>query len=179
MPPMAAILMSYIGSSDSSRSAWTSSRSVTTTPACWPSIWASATSCYDDVEALDDPRLHPEVELLGGPVADDPAAPLRVRLTERDGGLGRVLVLVNGTLARESRPDELARRGRHDGDAVVLEVPVAGDPRIMPGRENLVEVFAYNREGYLRSRGTGFPFLAPAPGARGADPPLGPGRRRP
>jgi len=43
----------------------------------------------------------------------------------------------------------------------VLEVPLAGDPRLKPGAENDIEVEAYNAEGYLRSRGLRLRFLAP------------------
>jgi WD40 repeat protein len=98
------------------------------------------------VETFEAPRLFPEVRLVE-PTPDNPL--LRVALRNRGGGIGRVVVKING---KELTPDARPRGANPDAEKLQLDVPLAGDPRLRPGEDNAVEVQAFNKEGYLRSR---------------------------
>jgi WD40 repeat protein len=108
-----------------------------------------------EVRELHAPELHPEVE-LGKPTAEDPV--LTIRLKNRGGGIGRVSVTVNG---KEITADARGTGFAPDAAQAVLTVNLAGDSRIVPGEQNVIEVNAYNAEGYLRSRGLKVLFSAP------------------
>ncbi len=116
-----------------------------------------------EVESFAAPKLYPDVRLT---------APLKgqttvgVTLTNRGGGIGRVVVLVNG---KELTADARAPGQDPDARSLQLEIDLANDPRLRPGEKNRIEVQAYNAEGYLRSRG--FEVEAVAPGPRRIDPP--------
>ncbi len=102
------------------------------------------------VEAFDNPKMFPEVALIPAPARQ---TQFNIRLTNRGGGIGRVVVKING---KELTAD--ARGARPDPNAATLTIPVelAGDPRLQPGQKNIIEVQAFNAEGYLRSRGMEF-----------------------
>jgi uncharacterized caspase-like protein len=117
-----------------------------------------------EVGEFKDVKLYPDVS--GDVVLADPKKPrLDVKLTDQGGGIGRVVVLVNG---KELTAD--ARLKGIDPKAGKLEVAVdlSDDPRVVPGQKNTVEVLAYNSEGYLASRGMVREFDGPGPAA--ADP---------
>ena len=118
-----------------------------------------------DVSAFENPKLHPAVELVE-PTSEN--APLGIRLTNRGGGIGRVIVKING---KELTADARGPNPDPNAEALFLEVPVADDPRLLPGEENTIEVQAYNAEGYLRSRGLVFKYT-PLPDAELARPHL-------
>jgi len=103
------------------------------------------------VDGLGSVRLHPQTELTA-PDPGDPKGTLGITLTDRGGGIGRVVVKINGKEiaddARGERPDLDPRP-----EVMRLAVPLAGDPRLIPGKANRVEVLAYNADGSLRSRG--------------------------
>jgi WD40 repeat protein len=111
-----------------------------------------------DVATLAAPRLHPAVALA--PPTRDRLA-VGVTLTDRGGGFGKLLVLINGKEAREVAPDAIPRGP--DPKVRQLEVDLSGDPRVEAGKPNRVEVLAYNAEGYLRSRGSEVILLGPGP----------------
>jgi hypothetical protein len=98
-----------------------------------------------DVTAFNAVKLFPQVE---AELASDTTA-LKIKLKDRGGGIGKVRVLVNGKEivadARGPRPDLRAQQAE-------LNVDLAGAPFI-PGKENLIQVVAWNAEGYLSSRG--------------------------
>lgn len=99
-----------------------------------------------EVAQFRTPRLFPKVALNDV----DPEAPrLTIQLENRGGGIGRVSVRING---KELEAD--ARGDRVDAQAAraELSIDLSGDPRIEPGEDNVVEVVAYNQEGYLASR---------------------------
>ena len=82
-----------------------------------------------------------------------------VDLENRGGGLGPVIVLLNG---KELMAD--ARSGAVSPTAASATLPpidVRGDPRVLPGASNRIEVIAYNADGHVRSRGFGMDFDAP------------------
>ncbi|HZW31980.1 MAG TPA: caspase family protein [Isosphaeraceae bacterium] len=103
------------------------------------------------VEALAGVRLFPSMTVTA-PRAGDPKGTLGITLTGRGGGIGRVVVKVNGKEivadARGSSPDTDPRP-----NVARLAVPLAGDPRLRPGAVNRVEVQVYNADGSLCSRG--------------------------
>ena len=107
------------------------------------------------VDAFVDPKLQPEVRLTA-PTAERPK--LIIRLTNRGGGIGRVVVKLNG---KEMTAD--ARGPAHDANAARLEIPFdfRRQPSLMPGKPNVIEVSAFNAEGYLSSRGARLVYEAP------------------
>ncbi len=113
---------------------------------------------------LDHVKLFPKVEISQKDVAKPV---LDVALKNRDGGgIGKVVVLVNGKeLTGDARP-----RGADDAkaDKLDLHFDLSNDPRVVPGKKNTVEVVAFNADGSLCSRGMVREFEVP--GAAGADP---------
>ena len=98
-----------------------------------------------EVAAFANPKLDPALEL--GPFDGGKFA---VALTNRGGGIGKVVVRVNGKeMASDARP----RGSDPDARRLELTVDVAGDPRVEPGKTNRVEVVAYNADGSLAGRG--------------------------
>ncbi len=103
-----------------------------------------------DVQAFSDPKLYPEVNLT---VPTNEDFQLKIDLKRRDGGFGRVVVKINGKeLTADVRALAQNANVQPRGDHLVLAVDLADDPRLMPGTENVIEVSAFNEEGYLRSR---------------------------
>jgi WD40 repeat protein len=116
-----------------------------------------------DVKALSGAKPHPAVAVAQA----DPTKPqFRVDVTNAGGGIGRVVVLVNG---KESNADARAPGADPDAKKQELAVDLSSDPRLAPGKKNTVEVVAYNADGSLASRGMVREF--DAPGATPADPP--------
>ena len=108
------------------------------------------------VAAFTDVKLFPDVAVTQ---VDTKKPRMNVALTNRGGGIGRVVVLVNGKeLSSDARP-----RGAADSETkkLDLQLDLSNDPRLVPGRKNTVEVLAYNAEGYLSSRGLVREFDAP------------------
>ena len=105
-----------------------------------------------DVSVFDKPKLYPKVELVE-PTSDNPF--LDIRLTNRGGGIGPVVIKING---KELTADARGRGVNADAEKLRLEIPIADDPRLLPGQENTIEVLAYNAEEYLRSRGILFKY---------------------
>jgi len=62
----------------------------------------------------------------------------------------RVVVKING---KEATADARGPAATSDADKLQLQVDLREDPRLQPGKPNVIEVVAYNAEGYLRSRG--------------------------
>ncbi|MEI7831912.1 MAG: caspase family protein [bacterium] len=107
------------------------------------------------VEGLDTVKLFPTVAVTP-PAAGE--TKLGVSLTNRGGGIGTVLVLVNGKEltgdARGDMPDPTAA-------TATLSVDLAQSAALMPGKENLVEVVAANADGTLTSRSVALTWTAP------------------
>ena len=97
------------------------------------------------VEKLAAPKLFPAVEV--GAIRDGKAA---VTLTNRGGGIGKVVVRVNGKeLSADARP----RGANPDVATLSVNIDLKGDPRMEPGKKNRIEVIAYNADGYLSCAG--------------------------
>lgn len=110
-----------------------------------------------DVEAFDAPKLYPSIAAQA-PTAEQPA--IRLQLTDRGGGIGRVVVKVNGKeLSSDARRP--ADRVTAGGRSVSIPLP-ANHPLLLPGEDNEIEVLAFNSEGYLRSRGLKMAYRPPA-----------------
>jgi WD40 repeat protein len=100
-----------------------------------------------DVGTIVDPKLYPEVHLAA------PAAggyKVGITLNNRGGGIGRVIVKING---KELTADARGPGVDQEAKELHLELDLSGDPRLKPGEKNIIEVQAFNAEGYLRSRG--------------------------
>ncbi|MBM4342769.1 MAG: caspase family protein [Deltaproteobacteria bacterium] len=100
-----------------------------------------------EVPVLGDVGLFPSVEFLG-PIDD--RGRLKVRVTDRGGGIGRIQVFLNGKelLADARGPAFVVRK---DGSGTV-EVALQG-LAARRGAPNPVRIVAWNRDGYLSSRG--------------------------
>ena len=100
-----------------------------------------------EVGAVQNVKLYPQVAVQQ---ADPKKTKLDVTLTNRGGGIGRVIVKING---KERTADARAPDTKADAKQLVLQVDLASDPRLVPGKKNTVEVLAYNGDGSLVSRG--------------------------
>ena len=100
-----------------------------------------------DVKSFRDVKLYPEMVVAQA----DPKKPqFQVDLKNTGGGIGKVVVLVNGKeLTGDARPPD----AKPDQAKLDVQVDLTKDPRVVPGRKNKVEVLAYNGEGNLTSRG--------------------------
>lgn len=105
-----------------------------------------------DVEGLDQVALHPKVAVS----LDD--GRLHVSLDARSGGIGPVVVRLNGKEVAADLRDVGARSGGPGDLDLVLDV--GHSPLVQPGGDNLVEVFAANADGSLVSRGVQARFQA-------------------
>ncbi|MCU1267893.1 MAG: hypothetical protein JWM21_4211 [Acidobacteria bacterium] len=110
-----------------------------------------------DISNFQDVKLFPAVEY-------DELAPNRKKLSltliNRDGGIGKVQIFVNGREvvadARGANPDPNLRKEKREIDLDQFK-------RFMvPGEENVIEVVTHNAEGYLASRGAKLVFSPPA-----------------
>lgn len=97
-----------------------------------------------DVSALRDVKLFPQVEY-----GEPDGGKLKIKLTSRGGGIGKVRVLVNG---KEIAADARGPSANPQASQATLSVDLSG-ASIIPGKPNSVEVVAWNSEGYLSSKG--------------------------
>ena len=108
-----------------------------------------------DVTAFADPKLYPDVRVT------DPSTTtqiLNIALSNRGGGIGRVVVKING---KELTADARGPTPDADAASLDLQIDLRRHPLVMPGKSNKIEVLAYNAEGYLSSRGADVDYLAP------------------
>ncbi len=107
------------------------------------------------VTAVNEIEVAPDVHVEAPRVGD---THLDVTVRNRGGGIGRIVILVNGKEVRaiargeQVAPDAAEARFSHD---------LAGDSRVIPGRPNVVQVEAYSAEGRLLSRGPVRTWTAP------------------
>jgi WD40 repeat protein len=110
-----------------------------------------------DVQAFKSVAFYPAIELVE-PTTKDQA--LKIKLTNRGGGIGRVIVWING---KEVTADARGRNADPDAPQLDLTVPLTNHPFLNPGENNLIEVRAFNSEGYLSSRGVRVLYQDPGP----------------
>lgn len=97
------------------------------------------------------PNVHVAVPAPG-------TAVVRLELTDRGGGIGETVVLLNGK--------ELELGGRRKSvpspsGTTTYDLDLTGHAGLRPGVENQVEIVAYNRRGDLHSRGMPLVWVAP------------------
>jgi len=107
------------------------------------------------VTAFGLPKLYPLVSLQA---PTEKKLALNIKLKNRGGGIGRVVVKVNG---KELTSDAREPGTKSNAKSLSLNVNLTDDPRIMPGETNFLEVEVYNADGYLRSRGMKVKYKAP------------------
>jgi len=95
-----------------------------------------------DVNGFDRVALYPELT-FPGPVGQD--GKLRLQLTDRGGGIGRVQVFVNQKEYKVFPPVQ----ARTPSPTVVLSVDLTRAPTLLRGQVNQVSVVVWNRDGYL------------------------------
>ncbi|WP_197442797.1 caspase family protein [Lignipirellula cremea] len=108
-----------------------------------------------EVAAFSTPKLFPRFEVQP-PTAEQAA--LKIKLENRGGGIGRVVIRING---KEITADARGENIRPDAAAADISVDLTHDPRLIPGEVNVVEVMTCNQEGYLASRDRRVIFRAP------------------
>ncbi len=108
-----------------------------------------------EVAGLETVKLFPAVEVTP-PAAG--TSTLGIKLTNREGGIGEVQVLVNG---KELLADARGERPDPGAATATLTVDLAQSSAVQPGQENLIEVIAANADGTLTSRSMALPWVAP------------------
>ncbi len=101
-------------------------------------------------------ELYPEIALTE-PEANDPN--LKIHLNNRGGGIGRVVVSING---KEISNDVRQAGADPNAKTLQLTIPIADHPYLISGKENVIEVKAFNSAGYLASRNFRAVYKAPA-----------------
>ncbi len=99
-----------------------------------------------EVESFDKLDLYPEIHLE----KVDEQGQLAINLINRDGGIGKVLVSING---KEIMADARGENPEAFADSLNLSFSIKDHPFLKYERDNIIEVKAYNEEGYLVSRG--------------------------
>jgi hypothetical protein len=91
-------------------------------------------------------KLFPEVQIA----EIDNNGKLPVTLFKRDGGIGKVKILVNG---KEVADDARGPGLDTSNQVVTFFYDLKNHPYFIPGKENTIEVVAYERDNWLSSRG--------------------------
>lgn len=106
-----------------------------------------------DVKGFNDVQLFPDITLSS---PNENNGKLGINLKNRGGGIGKVRVLINQKeiFSEYPGPDEVL-----DSPELNLSVPIKGNKYLFPGEENEIEVFAFNKEEYLSSRGIKLKYL--------------------
>lgn len=104
-----------------------------------------------EVVGFDEVKLYPRIA-LSAPTADNPV--LGIQLESRDGGIGRVMVKLNGKEIMGDVRSAAAPDNSEPVEKLELRVDLKDDPRLKPGEANEIVVYAYEAEDYLRSRGS-------------------------
>ncbi|TDI71577.1 MAG: caspase family protein, partial [Bacteroidetes bacterium] len=82
---------------------------------------------------------------------------LGIKLTNRGGGIGKVVVWING---KEVETDVRGKKIKTNVEELEINYTIQDHPYIKPGELNIIEVKAYNKEEYLVSQGKKIYFLA-------------------
>lgn len=107
-----------------------------------------------DVKGFNDVKLYPDIKVTA-PTTSDKF--LRISLTDRGGGIGKVKVIINGKEFTGDARD--ASDFNPDEKILNLKVDISKSPYLLPGTENKIEVYAFNKEGYLSSRAVEVKFI--------------------
>jgi len=96
---------------------------------------------------LNNIELYPNIELIH-PIENK--GKLGIKLTNRGGGIGKVLVWING---KEITTDARGKGVDPDDNEIIISYDINNHPYLKSGDVNEIEVKAYNKEEYLVSRG--------------------------
>lgn len=107
------------------------------------------------VPELADVKLYPDLRLLQHDATSPKASLL---LTNQGGGIGRVTVMING---KEVTADARGLTLESQASQARLDLDFTDHPFLIPGEQNLVQVTAYNTDGYLVSRPLSFECIPP------------------
>lgn len=101
------------------------------------------------------PKLYPEISSSWDP---NNSSMINIRLQERGGGFGKIVIFING---KEVVADARSYADKPTSGTMDINFDIANHPFLIPGEENTVEVYAYNSENYLSSRGVQQVFTVP------------------
>ncbi|MFZ0062544.1 MAG: caspase family protein, partial [Pyrinomonadaceae bacterium] len=102
-----------------------------------------------DVSKFEKPKLNPDVTYA--PVSRGDSR-LKVTLTNRGGGIGRVQVFLNGKeFLADTRDEQLKKNPNVPSATLVVDLSKASSTVV--GKDNEVRVVAWNVENYISSRG--------------------------
>jgi len=108
-------------------------------------------------EIFDKVKLYPEITTEQ--VSDGKS--LKVHLKNRGGGIGKVIVSING---KEITADARGPQQNPDADSITLSIDIINHPYLIPGKENNIEIKAKNGEGSIVSRGVNVIYTPPIKG---------------
>jgi WD40 repeat protein len=118
-----------------------------------PGLWEKAMKGEQlrDVRGMNEIKLQPEVNL-----ADVKNNKLPVTLTKRDGGYGKVVIMING---KEVEAD--ARGAVFDTSKTTQTIlyDIKNSPLLIPGKENTITVKAWSADGFVEGRGVNIVYL--------------------
>jgi len=97
-----------------------------------------------NVESLSEVQMFPDVKVNLNNTN------LVIDLKNQGGGIGKVVILVNG---KEIASDARGPKPDPDAEKLKINFDLKNHPYLKAGKENIIEVKAYNEEGYLVSRG--------------------------
>jgi hypothetical protein len=81
---------------------------------------------------------------------------LNIELTNQGGGIGPVSIRING---KEVSADARGEDIDPDAESAILKFNVSKSPLLLPGDSNEVEIYAYNKDGFLVSRGVKVTYI--------------------
>lgn len=109
-----------------------------------------------NVTEFSHPKLYPELNSSWDPNKKNV---IQLRLKERGGGFGKVVIFING---KEIVADARGSANKISTGIIDINFDLSEHPFLIPGKENTVEIYAYNDENYLSSRGVKHVFTVPA-----------------
>lgn len=104
-----------------------------------------------DVRGMNEIKLQPEVEL-----ADITDGKLPIHLIRRDGGYGRVVVMING---KEVEADARGNGFDTTKTQQTILYNLKDNPLLQPGKENTITVKTWSADGFVEGRGTVITYI--------------------
>jgi len=125
-------------------------------PGLVPKVLGFDTEGMRNAESIGRVELYPEVSLgFHKPSSDS----LQIVLENRGGGIGKIQVFVNGKeVLDDARPNGAADRNR---GTIHVDLDCKELRHVIPGENNVIEVFSWNGEEYLSSRRHAVKWRAP------------------
>jgi len=105
-----------------------------------------------DVSAFNQVALYPGIELK----EIDKNGNLDIHLTNNGGGIGQVKIFING---KEIASDARGNNADPNASHLTITEKIKDHPYLISGEDNVIEVKAYNAEGYLVSRGVKVKYI--------------------